>query len=174
MTFKIAIIGPESTGKSELTKALSGRFRVPSVDEFARTYLENLGRDYIQDDLFEIARGQISLEEKALANNPEFLICDTNLLVIKIWSEYKYGNCDARIIDLMNSRSYDLFLLTKPDIPWTHDPLRENPDNSDELFQIHLEEIIKDGTKHRIVSGQGEERLKIALQALNELGIGSV
>ena len=96
---KIVITGPESTGKSTLTKQLAAHFKVDMVNEYARTYLQNLTTEYTQSDLTEIAIGQISLEDKASKSNSKFIVCDTSLEVIKIWSEFKYGSCDPFIIN---------------------------------------------------------------------------
>ena len=91
---KITIVGPESTGKSALANYLSEKLNGCLVDEAARKYIDNLKRPYIEEDLLAIARLQQSEEEKCSAEKGKpFIICDTNLLVIKIWSLHKYQRC---------------------------------------------------------------------------------
>ncbi|MFW5872398.1 MAG: AAA family ATPase, partial [bacterium] len=107
MSIKIAIVGPESTGKSTLSKQLALYFKTAWVPEYARDYLNKLGRPYKQSDLLLIAQEQIALEEKAAANH-EMVFCDTNLLVIKIWSEFKYQSCHPWILKSIKERKYDL------------------------------------------------------------------
>ena len=92
MINRIAIIGPESTGKSTLAKELAEYYKTVYVPEVARFYIDELKRSYNQNDLLEIAKLQCDEEDKLLHQANEILICDTNLLVIKIWSEFKYGN----------------------------------------------------------------------------------
>ena len=71
----------------------------------------------------------------------KLLICDTNLLVIKVWLNYKYGTCPQWIIDAIKNTHYDLYLLTAIDLPWQPDHLRENPNDREELFKIYLKEL---------------------------------
>src|SRR5690606_1258045 len=98
------------------------------VPEYAREYLLNLSRNYQQKDLYEIAEGQMEAENNALEQANRFLFCDTDLYVIKVWSEHKYNACDYRVLQEIAVRNYDLYLLTDIDIPWIYDPLREHPE----------------------------------------------
>jgi NadR type nicotinamide-nucleotide adenylyltransferase len=159
---KVVITGPESTGKSTLAKQLADCFNVDMVKEYARTYLEKLDRPYEQSDLTAIAKGQIMLEDNALANNSRMIICDTSLEVIKIWSDFKYHSCDPFISDSYYKRKPHFYLLMTPDLPWQPDPLRENPFDRDELFEIYQKELISTGTPFYEILGNGEERLKMA------------
>jgi len=161
---KIVITGPESSGKSTLCKHLSESLFIPHVREYAREYIGSLNRAYNQGDLIHIAKGQVGLEEDILCQTPSYLICDTDLLTIKIWSDYKYGNCDSSIVDLLNKNLPDLYLLTSPDVPWKEDPQRENPDNREELFSIYKEEIIKLDVPYVVLSGTEPERLEHAME----------
>src|SRR6187549_922384 len=109
---KVCILGPECTGKTALSKFLSEHFKTVWVEEYARAYLNKLGRPYQQADLLKIAHGQIRMEDEWLPDSNKILICDTNLIVIKIWSQVKYGSCDDHLIRQLQGRTYDLFLLT--------------------------------------------------------------
>ena len=123
----IVITGPESSGKTTLTKALAKELNMGYTEEYAREYLNN-NSNYSQKDLLLIAQGQL-LEEKANLNPTA--IHDTDLITIKIWSEYKYNYCDPWIINQIEQQKSEnrLYLLCKPDIIWEIDPLRENPSN---------------------------------------------
>jgi len=164
--FKIVITGPESTGKSTLTKQIAAYFKVPSISEFARAYLSNLGRGYIKTDLTEIAKGQIEIEDKAMGKSPKFAVCDTSLEVIKIWSEFKYKSCDSFISKSLQERQPDLYLLLQPDLPWMPDPLRENPDDRDALFDLYKRELTSSNVQFFEISGNGEERLEMAKEVI--------
>ncbi len=162
-TIKIAIVGPESTGKSSLALALSRHFNTPFVREVARAYLEKHGPDYRYEDLKKIAKLQCEEEDLLLAADPPLLICDTTLMVIKIWSEFKYQSCDDWIITEEKSRSYDLFLLTDIDLPWEQDPLREHPDKRKELFTVYYRYLIRSNRPFHIVFGSDQERTNRAI-----------
>jgi nicotinamide riboside kinase len=163
---KIAITGPESTGKSWLAKELAKHYGTTWVPEYARTYIENLNRPYNQQDILIIAQGQLSAEalEKDKAQN--FLFCDTELTVCKIWSMVKYGNCDSQLIDLYKHASYDYYLLTDIDLPWEFDPQREHPNFRTELMKLYTDELHSQQKPFAIIRGMGELRLQNAIHAI--------
>ncbi len=138
---KIVITGPESTGKTTLSTALANHFGCQRVEEYARQYIDQLDRPYQATDLLAIARGQLDLEEEAIKKGGDLLVCDTDLLTIKIWSEFKYGHCDPWILDQIHQREYDWYFLCGTDVPWTFDPQREHPEQREELFAIYNQEL---------------------------------
>ncbi len=166
---KIAIIGPESTGKSELSQQLARELQTEWVPEYARFYLDRLGRDYQKPDLLEIARGQLAWEDDKSQYANKYLICDTNLIVIKVWSDHKYGGTDPWIEEELKSRDYDFYLLTDIDLPWRDDPQREHPHLRAHFFDIYHSYLKEKGLPYAIVSGIEGDRLKTALKALAQL-----
>nr|NQU90224.1 ATP-binding protein [Bacteroidota bacterium] len=167
--FKIAITGPESTGKSLLAASLADHYRTVYVPEFARVYLLNLGRAYTYDDILDVARGQKKSEEALVPIAKKFIFSDTELLVTKIWCEFKYGKCHAWIEDQFYRQQYDLYLFTDIDLPWEFDPMREHPDHRKILFDMYRKELEKAGFNYRIVSGKDEERMNNAIDAINDI-----
>ncbi|MDN3687638.1 AAA family ATPase [Cyclobacterium jeungdonense] len=167
--YKIVIIGPESTGKSHLSEALSRHYGEPWVPEYAREYLEGLGRPYRYDDLLQIARGQIRAEEELDGQAKELLFCDTDLRVIKIWSEHKYRTTDPWIRQQIKVRAYDLYLLTDIDMPWQEDPLREHPDPDlrTHFMAQYESELDASGVPWVKISGSETNRLESAIQVIN-------
>lgn len=160
---KICITGPESSGKTSLATQLAEHFGATLVPEFARHYLETRGPTYTESDLVNIAQGQKRAEDTAAG---ELIICDTGLEVIQIWSEWKYGRCDSWIRNQVTQADYDLYLLCKPDIPWQDDPLRENPNDREELFELY-EKLISDGDiPVSAISGNSTKRFETARQAI--------
>ncbi|HPI54873.1 MAG TPA: ATP-binding protein, partial [Chitinophagaceae bacterium] len=124
---RIAIIGGESTGKTTLANALSTHYSARWIPEFAREYLMELNRPYVEEDLLGIAKGQLHVMNQSQATPSEFVFYDTDLRVIQVWSEAKYQRCDAFILKEIARSSIDAFIVTSPDIEWTFDPLREHP-----------------------------------------------
>lgn len=166
---KVAVIGPECTGKSELSEFLADHFDTDWVPEYARGYLSNLVRPYEPHDLLAIAHGQIRLEDEWTRDSNKILFCDTNLYVIKVWSEFKFGSCDKSILEQIASRKYDLYLLTGVDLPWEDDPLREHPHQREELYQIYLNEMKKQPVPCVEIKGDREQRRKTAVEAVEKL-----
>jgi len=109
------------------------------------------------------------MEDEWMVDANRVMICDTNLLTIKIWSEFKYGHCDPEIITRMNSRTYDLYLLCNIDLPWQNDPQREHPDKREQLWTIYKNEIIKTGIPFVEISGERATRTAKAIEAVNRL-----
>ena len=168
MIKRIAITGPESTGKSNLAKSLALYFNARMVPEFAREFLNLLDRDYIKEDLLTIAKGQFEREEKIARQTNEFLFVDTDFLVMKIWSLHKYGKCDPWILDKFKNHQYDLYLLCDIDIPWQPDPQREHPDKRQYLFDWYLNELSKTSLNFEIVTGLGDERIENAIRFIDK------
>ena len=165
---RVVLTGPESTGKSTLASLLGRDLECPIVEEYARDYISQLKLPYSQSDLLQIAEGQFLLERKA-KESTSLLICDTDLLTIKIWSEFKYGKCDSWIIQALKNNLPDLYLVCYPDLPWEHDPQRENPNQLKELFDIYLREVKELGVAHQIIQGRGDARLQNAMIAVKEI-----
>lgn len=160
---KIAIVGPESSGKSTLSEALARRPQAHLVEEVARRYLGDLGRPYIESDLLAIAKAQVVQEERIGAGLGGILVCDTDLITIRIWSEEKFGRCDPWIIEQSEQRRYDHWLLCRPDIPWELDPLRENPLDRDRLFTVYETMLQRYHKPYTVVAGVREERIRTAM-----------
>lgn len=170
---RVCVIGPECTGKTELSKYLAETFKTAWVEEYARAYLNKLGRPYDQIDLVKIAHGQLRMEDEWLYESNRVLICDTNLLVIKIWSEHKYGNVDQDILRRISERKYDHYLLTYIDVPWEEDPQREHPDKREHFYQRFHDEVVSTGVPFTVISGSREERQQKAVAAINQLLAGA-
>ncbi len=166
---RVAVVGPECTGKTLLSIGLSRHYKTVWVPEYARYYIDQLHRSYVQTDLLKIAQMQaLSEDELALTANT-LLICDTNLLVIKVWSEFRFGSCDPEILKMMSSRSYDLHLLTYIDVPWENDPQREHPDKREYFYHIYKNELQSLGVDFIELRGDHQQRLNLAVQAIDRL-----
>jgi NadR type nicotinamide-nucleotide adenylyltransferase len=193
MLKKVVIIGPESTGKSTLCESLSQHYRMQWCPEFAREYLLTNGMDYEFDDLLAIAKGQLALEDEytAMVNsqwsmvnekqwvNPRSLLTthhspllfiDTDMYVMKVWCEYVFGKCHPFILDEIVSRKYDLYLLCNTDLPWVKDELREYPDEGSrkELYHIYKDLLINQNIPWTEISGNYDDRLLLAIDAVEE------
>lgn len=167
---KIVLTGPESTGKTTLAEQLATAFEVEWLPEFAREYIGNLERPYIFEDLKKIAKGQIDAEVQFLAEakkqQSELIFFDTDLITIKIWSDDKFGKTEEWILNQIQNRSYDFYLLCKPDLDWEFDPQREDANRLNELFEIYKKELIALKKPFAIIEGQGSQRLEKAMKTI--------
>ncbi len=124
---------------------------------------------YTQGDLLNIAQGQMRIEDEFYRDANHVLICDTNLLVIKIWSDFVFGNCNAWILQEMTHRYYDLHLLTNIDIPWEEDPQREHPTKRKELYDLYKRELDLLKIPYVEICGDKTARLAQAIEAIQKI-----
>jgi NadR type nicotinamide-nucleotide adenylyltransferase len=164
---KIAILGPESSGKTTLCMQLAAHFNTQWVPEYARSYIPALDHPYKQEDILFCAKEQLRKEEELAITAHQFLFCDTELIIAKVWSMDVYKSCDPWILGKIVSHKYDFFLLTAPDLPFEQDPVRENPHRREELFAIYENELRGYGFPYAVVSGMGKKRLQMALRIIS-------
>lgn len=183
MVKKIVVIGPESTGKSTLCAMLADYYKTGWVKEYARQYLLTYGTEYTFDNLLDIAKGQINLEEEALSKiygdnqtttNPQKhipLFIDTDMQVLKVWCEFVFGKCHHWILNQIAERKYDLYLLCNVDLPWVKDELREYPDLSarKKLYHHYKDALVNQQVPWTDISGDHDTRLLMAVDAVNKI-----
>ena len=165
----IVITGPESSGKTVLAQQLANYYDDYYLAEYAREYLALKGVNYTEEDVLNIAKGQFRRQEEALAKADKYLFCDTGLLVTKVWSEYKYKSVDPWIEEAFATDNVDLYVLCNCDIPWEYDPLRENPFDRPELFDVYRNHLQAAGKNFIAVSGRHTSRLNEAINSIEAL-----
>ncbi len=179
---KIVAIGPESTGKSTLCTDLALHFSTHWCQEYAREYLIKNGTNYSYEDLLLIAKGQLALEEKALielsihhskndSTKQPILFIDTDMYVMKVWSEFVFDQCDQWILNQISERKYDGYLLCKHDLPWAKDELREYPEveKRASLYNYYKDILINQQTPWFEVTGSEIERTQQAINWVDNL-----
>ena len=128
---RIALFGPESTGKSTLAEKLAVRFGEPWSPEFVREFWDTHGGVITAADLDAIARGQIAGEDAAVARAGRAVFCDTELLTCVLWDDLLFPDaCPAWVRAEAERRAggIALWLLCDTDLPWSPDPQRCFPD----------------------------------------------
>lgn len=170
---RIALYGPESTGKTTLAKQLAEHFQSTWIPEFAREYLQEKWDRSQQicepEDLLPIAIGQMKLENQALANTGSYLFADTNLMCTKVFSEIYYGFCNPALDKAARKHKYELFFLTDIDVPFEKDDLRDKPDEREMLLQKFEEALIENKKPYILLTGSKEERFEKAITILKDL-----
>ncbi|MGV3585757.1 MAG: AAA family ATPase [Adhaeribacter sp.] len=168
---KVAITGPESTGKSTLATQLAAHYNTIWVPEFARTYIAELPQRYTPQDIENIARGQLTAVQAAVPTANKILFADTDLLVIKIWFTHAFGYCPNWILAALEKQDFDLYLLMDVDLPWQADEQREHPHLRQFFYDWYKKELKLYGFPFIQISGSQDERLQNALMHVNQLFI---
>ncbi len=171
---KVVLFGPESTGKTTISKELAAHYKTNWVPEYARSYLQEKwnmeGKTCEAKDLIPIAEGQIQIENRLTEISDELLICDTDLLETKVYSEaYYLGYCEPLLEKYALENSYDLYLLTYIDIPWEKDDLRDKPNERERMFQYFKTALEKYNRKYVVLKGPKEKRREVAVKAIDKL-----
>jgi nicotinamide riboside kinase len=168
--YRIAITGPECTGKTTLSQQLAAHYDTIWIPEFAREYVENLKRPYTYEDVCVIAKKQIDDSIKEYPNAKQFIFHDTYLIITKIWFLWVYKTCPDWVYHELKKNTVDVYLLCYPDIEWKADNVRENGGETRmELFNLYKKELEFYNKKYFIVKGYEENRLNSAIQFLDSL-----
>jgi len=164
---KIAIVGPESTGKSTITKLLARHYQTLWVAEYARYYCAALTAPCTLQDEINMFHGQIALEESILAiSEKDLIFCDTTFLTVKIWSDEILGQTPQIVLDTLAVRPYDFYLLLDIDLPWQEDPLRDFPHMREHFMSIWHRELQALHANYVVIGGI-EDRLSNAINAVD-------
>ncbi|HJZ41464.1 MAG TPA: ATP-binding protein [Bacteroidales bacterium] len=167
---RVAITGPECTGKTTLSLQLAKHYNTICVPEFAREYVASLDRPYHFQDIVHIAETQIRQANDYSRHANNLLFLDTYLIITKVWFDVVFNHHPDWIDDELKRKTIDLFLLCNTDIPWVADPVRENGGEMRErLFVMYKKELDLLGYNYSIIRGNGNERFQEALKAVEEL-----
>ena len=165
---KIAIVGPESTGKSTMSAFLAEHYHTVWVPEFARDYCDQLTEPPTWQDEINMFHGQIAMENELLPQANCILVCDTTFITIKIWSDAMFGRSPQEVIDELKHHHYDYYLLLNLDLPWEDDPLRDFPDMREHFMAVWHAELRALNAPYIVISGLGDERYQSAITAIDD------
>lgn len=171
---KVVLFGPESSGKTTLSKLLARHYNTVWVPEYARDYLQNKWNNERKtcenSDMLPIAEGQMKSENELALKADKVLICDTDLLETKVYSEEFYGGFvhpDLEKAALQNT--YDLYFLTYIDAAWKKDDLRDRPEQRLEMFNAFENALKKQNRRYILLKGDKKDRLETAIREIDEL-----
>ncbi len=168
----IAVLGAESTGKTELANALTQRLQergIPTtmVGEDLREWCEREGHTPRPDEQQAIADEQTRRIDAAAATG--VVVADTTAVMTAVYSEQLFDDRSLYADALAAQRRYAITLLTALDIPWVADGMRDGPharQPTDTLVRAALTEA---RLSYALVHGTGGERLASAWNAINSI-----
>jgi len=166
---RIAVTGPESTGKTTLAIQLAEIYHGIYIPEFAREYIEKLPHHYTYEDVEAIAKRQLEQYRSTEMSSCHLFVFDTWLIITKVWFKWVYKVIPDWLDAQIRKCSIDLFLVCLPDLPWEADPVRENGgENRLKLLDLYREELKYYNFNYIEISGIGDVRLQAALKAINK------
>lgn len=171
---KIVLFGPESTGKTTLSRQLALHYHTVWAPEFLRHFAQqkwdNEGIACEEKDVITIAKGQINLENEYAQRANKILVCDTDLLETKVYAEtYFKGFSNAALESAATNNTYDMYFLTYIDTPWEGDDLRDKPEQREEMFTAFENALIKYNRPYTLLKGDKATRLKKAIEVIDIL-----
>ena len=166
---RVCLFGPESTGKSTLSRDLAAHFDTAYVAEFARTLLDLKGGVCERDDIPLIARGQAAAEDSLARKANRVLFCDTDVLTTTIWSEVFFGDCPASIRQAADRRTYDLYLLMDIDVPWVDDRQRNLAHRREEFLDRCRQALDVRRRPYHVIRGDWPARVAQARGLVEQL-----
>lgn len=168
MVKKIVLFGSESTGKTTLASQLAHYYHTVWLPEYARIYQQEKGRLLGITDVLPIVLGQQQLEKEALLKANRLLICDTDILETKVYSDAYNGACPQWVLDQIPHQLADLYLLTNIDLPWEPDGIRDRPNNREEMHHLFKNELLSRQVPFIEIEGSYLQRFKLAVEAIDK------
>ena len=165
----ICVYGPESTGKSTLTKQLAEHYHAPYVEEYAKQVIDSKNGDICFDDMETIVRGHFNAVEDARQQNPPLLFVDTDAIISKLWSNELFGKESPIIEEYIGRQHFDYYLLLDVDLPWVDDIHRYRPQERETFFRKCEEQLVARGISHAVIRGKGKQRLTNAIACVDAL-----
>ncbi len=166
---RVALLGAESTGKTQLAIDLAGHWRglgraVTLVPEVLREWCDRERRTPRPDEQEGIAREQAC---RADAWASDWLVADTTPLMIAVYSELLFADRSLYGFALEHQRSYDLTLVTGLDLPWVADGHQRDGEHVREPVDTLVRAALERGSvAYRVLYGTGPARLANALAAI--------
>lgn len=158
---RIAILGAESSGKSQLAEALARHYQTVWVPEYLREFVETMQRVPQEDEQLQIALKQLERENALLLDAKNWLFCDTSPMMTALYSRYYFKRLPAQLEALDLQHDYDFTLVTAPDIPWVADGLqRESPAVRQQIHAQLVETLDAREIPFLLVEGSLDERLQ--------------
>ena len=162
---KVCLFGPESVGKSTLSKHLATYFNTDFVHEVARDLVSD--NEFSVGDIIRIGHAQQAAVEQHIQTANKVLFCDTDLITTQLYSDYYLHQIPPVLFELEKTSSFDLYCLLNIDVPWVADGLRDLGHKRKEMYELFKKALVDRGIPFIDVSGNWAARQQIVIDAVN-------
>jgi NadR type nicotinamide-nucleotide adenylyltransferase len=171
---KLCLLGPESTGKSTLGKALAKELNTIYVPEYAKAVIEKQEGEFHPCNVEKFVEAQINTEKALAKFTNKIMICDSSAITTQIYAKLCFEEEFAWIDDVIKNHKYDHYLLLSPDVPFVDDIHRQNFENPKkmrkEVFELFKERLEYFNLPYTVIGGtyanRNHEALIIAKQLI--------
>ena len=174
---RIALLGAESTGKTQLAQDLAAHLRArglraAAVPEALRAWCTREGRAPRPEEQLSIAQAQERQVDEAAAAGAQVVVADTTALMALVYAGMLFEDDPLYRYALAQQRRYDATLVTGLDLPWTPDGLHRDATQPREDVDALVRSLLqRAGVPFQVVYGSGPARLQAALVALASAGV---
>jgi nicotinamide riboside kinase len=167
----ITLLGAESTGKSDLARALANHLQssgkdAVTVDEYLREWCHMHGRTPLQQEQAHIAATQQQRISSAALQHA-IIVADTTSLMTAVYSEYVFADRSLYPQAIAQQRSADITLVMALDIPWLPDGIqRDGPHARAPVDALLRKALMHAKISYHVVYGLGEQRLRNAINCI--------
>lgn len=170
---RVAIMGPESVGKSTLTKRLASYFNTNFVVEYGRIVYESNGNKVEVNDFIPISEGRQSLEDWLVKKANKIIFCDTEdittYLFLKMYC-YNYEEEEKWFLKTLDSKkNYDLYILLKPDCDAVQDGTRVFLNEREEHYLEIKKELDNRGCEYIEIGGYWDDRFFCSIDYIKSI-----
>ena len=164
---KICFYGPESTGKTYMSKLMAAQYKTGWVPEAAREILTS--NEFSEKEIMQIALAHDECINQKLQTANKLLFCDTDVITTQIYAQHYLGAVPQRLFEIEKKITYDLYFLMNIDTPWIEDPLRDLGNKRAEMFAVFKAALDKRNISYVLIKGDYKQREAIVVTELNKL-----
>ncbi len=166
---RVVVMGPESTGKTTLSRDLAAAFGTAWTSEYLRLHLDAKGSACTPDDLPLVVAGHQATEAATARRAVRVLFCDTDPLMTAVYSRFYYGTLPAWLDEAASARRADHYLLLDCDVPWVADPQRDAPHAREDILGLCREELERRQLPFTVIGGDWAQRVASARAIVTSL-----
>lgn len=175
--FRVCLVGAESTGTTTLAQKLAAHYHTVWVPEYGRDYTEarkvaGARYEWKSPEFVHIAIKQQEHEDLVAKQARRVMFCDTDALATAIWHERYMGAWSQEVEEIAERRQYALYILTQPDIPFVQDRIRDSELLRGWMTDRFRVELTRRNRPWVLVQGPLQERLGLAIRAVDRLLAG--